>query len=180
MGLFDKTKLNDNNVMSIFIFIFLYVIIGQFNSYVKNPMVPGAIVAVNMIIIVIAGILYGKEVGLITGLMGTSINAVVMGNVTPTNFEYASIIPHLIMGWTAGKLKEKNGLLMSSFAIIVGHALNIITYLIAGLMKTTDVNSIFFKGMAYEAIFGIISIVIISWLYIKIFREKPEKDSKKR
>ncbi len=174
MGIFDKTKLNNANIIWIFVFIFLYILLGQANSIVSNPMIPGAVVAVNMIIIVIAGILFGKEVGLIAGLMGTTINAVIMGNSPGANFEYASIIPHLIMGWSAGKIKEKNGLFVSSLAIIIGHVLNIIAYLITGLMKTTDINLIFWKGLGYEAVFGIISIVIISWLYIKIFRHKKD------
>ncbi len=172
MSWFDKAKLTNAVLIRIFIMILLYILLGQINSYVKNPMVPGAIVAVNMIIIVIAGILFGKETGLIVGLMGTLINAVIMGNVTEANFEYASIIPHLIMGWAAGKLRERNGLFVSSLAIITGHALNIIAYLITGLMKTADINSVFWKGLEYEALFGIISIVIISWLYVKIFRAK--------
>jgi uncharacterized membrane protein len=172
MKLFDQAKLSDKNIIKIFVLILLYLLIGQINSVIPNPMVPGAIVAANMIIIVIAGILFGKEVGLIVGLMGTLINAVIMGNAAGANFEYASIIPHLIMGWSAGKLKEKNGLFISSLAIIAGHALNIIAYLIVGLMKTTDINSIFWRGLGYEAVFGIISIIIISWLFIKIFHNK--------
>jgi len=172
MKVFDRAKLNDANIIKIFVFILLYVLLGYVNSYVPNPIVPEAIVAVNMIIIVIAGILFGKEVGLIVGLMGTLINAVIMGNSSGADFEYASIIPHLIMGWTAGKLREKNGLFISSLAIVVGHALNKIAYLIVGLMKTADINSVFWKGLGYEAILGIISIIIISWLYIKIFHEK--------
>src|SRR4030042_2493554 len=97
-----------------------------------------------------------------------------MGNVSEANFEYASILPHLIMGWTAGKLREKNGLFISSLAIIAGHALNIVAYLIAGLMKKADVNPVFWKGLGYEAIFGIISIVILAWLYVKIFPKKKK------
>ncbi|OGJ20569.1 hypothetical protein A3K73_05285 [Candidatus Pacearchaeota archaeon RBG_13_36_9] len=173
MNWFDKAKLTNPTLIKIFVMILLYILLGQY-ALVKNPMVPGAIVAVNMIIVVLAGILFGKEAGLIVGLMGTLINAVIMGNVSEANFEYASILPHLIMGWTAGKLREKNGLFISSLAIIAGHALNIVAYLIAGLMKKADVNPVFWKGLGYEAIFGIISIVILAWLYVKIFPKKKK------
>jgi uncharacterized membrane protein len=175
MGLFDKAKLSNPNVINAFIFIVLYIIIGQVNSFIENPMIPGAIIAVNMVIIVLAGILFGKEVGLIVGLMGTSINAVIMGNASGANFEFASILPHLIMGWTAGKLGEKYEPLISSSAILVGHALNITAYLIFGLMKTKDINSAFWRGIGYEAILGVVSIVVISWIYIRIFRKKDKK-----
>lgn len=170
MDWFDKGKLTNENLIKIFVMVLLYILLGNLNSLVENPMVPGANVAVNMIIIVLAGILFGKEVGLFVGLMGTSINAVITGS----GFEYAAIIPHLIMGWLAGKLREKNGLFTSSLAIIVGHALNIIAFLIAGLMQTEDINDVFWRGLGYEAIFGVISIVILAWLYIRIFEHKKK------
>lgn len=170
MNFFDKSKLTNENLIKIFVMVILYVLLGNINSLVPNPMIPGAVVAVNMIIVVLSGILFGKEVGLITGLMGTAINAVITGS----SFEYASIIPHLIMGWAAGKIKDKSGLLGSSLSIIIGHALNIIAYLISGLMTATDINSTFWKGRGYEAIFGVISIVILVWLYLRIFPEKKK------
>ncbi len=172
MGWFDKGKLTNENLIKLFVMVLIYVLLGNLNSLVANLIVPGAVVAVNMIIVVLAGILFGKEVGLLTGLMGTSINGVIAGS----NFEYASIIPHLIMGWAAGKIREKKGLIGSSLAIIIGHALNVIAYLIAGLMTQEDINNTFWKGLTYEALFGIISIIIIAWLYIKIFKHEKDKN----
>ncbi len=171
MGWFDRGKLTNENLVKIFVMVLLYVLLGNLNSLVANPMVPGTVVAVNMIIVVLAGILFGKEVGLLVGLMGASINGVITGS----NFEYAAIIPHMIMGWSAGKIREKSGLLGSSLAIIVGHVLNVIAFLIFGLMVKDDINDVFWRGLGYEAVFGIMSIVIIAWLYIKIFEHKGEE-----
>jgi uncharacterized membrane protein len=168
MNWFDRGKLTNENLTRIFVMILLYVLLGNLNSVSPNPIVPEAIVAVNMIIVVLAGILFGKEAGLLVGLMGTAINSIITGS----NFQYAAIIPHLIMGWTAGKLREKNGLIVSSLSIVVGHALNIAAYLLLGFIETADIDTTFWTGIGYEALFGIISIIILAWLYIKIFHKK--------
>ena len=35
--LFDKAKLSNENLIRIFVVILLYILLGQVNSYVKNP-----------------------------------------------------------------------------------------------------------------------------------------------
>lgn len=89
--------------------IILHVLLGArfFKDIVPNPMVSGTVVAVNMIIIVLTGILFGKEVGLTVGFMGTLTNAFVTGSA----FEFATVIPHGIMGYLAGYPWQKRGIL---------------------------------------------------------------------
>jgi len=164
-----KWRFSKKELMITIVMIILYLILGNINSIKSNPVVPGAIVAVNMIVVVIAGILFGKKVGLGTGLAGTFVNAAITGS----GFELAAIIPHTIMGWYAGKIANKKRLVISSLAIIVGHILNIIMFLITGLLSISALaNSYFWMGLIYGAVFGIISISLICWLYLKIVHKK--------
>ena len=57
----------------------LYVVVGQVVRFIPNPMVPGAIIALNMVVVVIAGILLGPTSGALVGLIGTAVN----GFLTP-------------------------------------------------------------------------------------------------
>src|SRR2546427_6444976 len=87
----------------------LYVVIGQFVR-IPNPMVGGgAIIAINMVVVVIAGILLGPAGGALTGLVGTSLNAVFLGTGAAP-YEFAAIIPHTIMGFTAGVVGRRDQL----------------------------------------------------------------------
>jgi LytS/YehU family sensor histidine kinase len=188
MELFNKTKLNNSNLINAFILIALYIIVGQFNSFFGYSIIPRVIIAIDLAIVVIAGIFFGKEIGLIVGLMGTAINAVIMGGSSTANFEYASIIPHLIMGWTAGKIAEKKGwTFVGAAAILVGRFLDILAYAIFGLITITkDLSKIsFWRDRGYEVLLGAVIIVAVCWIYLKIFHKekkdnKDNKDKKKK
>ncbi|TMI99055.1 MAG: ECF transporter S component, partial [Bacillati bacterium ANGP1] len=52
----------------------LYVVLGQVVKFLPNPMVPGAIIALNMVVVVISGILLGPRAGALVGLIGTGVN----------------------------------------------------------------------------------------------------------
>src|SRR5688572_27624350 len=99
----------------------LYVVVGQVVRFVHNPMVPGAIIALNMIVIVIAGILLGPAAGALVGMIGTAVN----GFLTPAGnaFERAAIVPHLIMGLTAGIIGRRS-VFAGALCVLVGHGLN--------------------------------------------------------
>lgn len=144
----------------------LYVVIGQYvTQFLPNPMVPGAIIAINMVVVVIAGILLGPTTGALVGLIGTTINAF----LSPTGsrgFEFAAIIPHTIMGLAAGVLARMNQPL-AALAIIVGHLLNIAAFLIAGLLPFNQLAAtIFSVGLLIEAV---IDLVVI-WLAVAALR----------
>jgi uncharacterized membrane protein len=157
------------SLITIVVLIILYVLLGNINAIKANPMVPGAVVAVNMIIVVLAGILFGKRTGLAVGLFGTSINALITGS----GFEYAAIIPHAIMGWFAGWFKERAKIFWSSFAILIGHALNIVMFLITGLLPASVIaGSTLWIGLTYEAVFGIVSITLLAYLYQAVTKSR--------
>ena len=141
----------------------MYVVIGQVIR-LPNPMVPGAIIAINMVVVVIAGAQLGPTAGALVGFVGTLLNAVSpAGNA----FEFAAIVPHTIMGLTAGLLARVN-VQVAALAIIVGHALNITAFLIAGLLPLNQLAvTIFSVGLLAETA---VDIVII-WLAVGIPRQ---------
>ena len=56
--------------------VILYVLLGNARSIQPNPFIPGAVIAVNMVVPVLTGILFGRVPGLLVGLLGTLLNAV--------------------------------------------------------------------------------------------------------
>jgi uncharacterized membrane protein len=134
-----------------------YVVIGQFVEAIPNPMVPGAIIAVNMVVVVIAGILLGPVMGASVGLVATAAN----GFWTPAGspFEQAAIIPHAIMGLAAG-LAAKRSVLTGALTILVGHALNVLVFLRLGLMTpATVMGALFFSGLLFETVVDVVVIL---------------------
>lgn len=156
-------------LIKIIILVVLYVLLGNAPAIRVNPIVPGAIVAVNMIVIVLAGIFFRGRIGAAVGFFGTLINSLVTGSP----FEFAAIIPHTIMGWFAGYIKSKTNIVITSFTIIIGHALNILMYLLTNLLDASILgSSVFWIGITYETIFGIVAIIIIAYLCKLIFMKK--------
>ena len=86
------------------ILIAVYILLGNSRSIQPNPFIPGAIIAVNMIVPVIAGILFGSWTGFLVGIFGTFLNS-----LTPAGsfFEFLAVLPHGIMGFLAGYFSGK-------------------------------------------------------------------------
>lgn len=153
----------NKEILQIVVLVVLYILIGNARSIQPNPVVPGAVIAVNMIVPIIGGILFGWRVGALVGLLGTFINA-----FTPAGneFEFAAIIPHGVMGFIAGYYHEKFPVPLVAASIIIGHIFNILMFLSFGLLPFTSLNSLrFWYGLGFEALAGIISIVVIIAIY---------------
>ncbi|HXF82604.1 MAG TPA: ECF transporter S component [bacterium] len=136
----------------------LYVVLGQLTRFIPNPMVPGANVALNMTVVVIAGILLGPTAGGLVGLIGTLLNALSpAGNA----YEYWAIVPHGIMGLAAGAARRAP-LVLAALTIVVGHALNIIAFVIAGLLPANQVTaSVFSVGLLVEVVIDVVVISVV-------------------
>lgn len=149
----------------------VYVVIGQFVR-IPNPMVGGgAIIAINMVVIVLAGILLGPTLGAIVGFVATGLNGVFLGGAA-ASFEFASVIPHTIMGWTAGLVGRWNPI-AGAFTILVGHALNLLSYYLVGLMGAGEVGvAVFSVGLLAEATIDVIVIVIATPLLRPLVKPK--------
>lgn len=145
------------------VFAVLYVLIGNAHSIHNNPFIPGAVIAVNMVVPVLAGILFGKRAGFFVGIIGTTLNYF---SPAGSLFELLSIVPHGIMGLSAGYLKERFSTPIAAFALVIGHALNTIVYIGFNLIpRDTLGNPQFWSGMAYETFIGIITITLIASIY---------------
>lgn len=135
----------------------MYVVLGQVVRFIPNPMVPGAIVALNMVVVVIAGILLGPAAGALVGLVGTSVNAI---SPAGNPFEWAAVIPHTIMGLAAGLLGRRS-LVLGALTIIVGHVLNVGAFILVGLMPATQMAvTIFSVGLLAEVVIDLVVILI--------------------
>jgi len=135
----------------------MYVVLGQVTRFIPNPMVPGANVAINMVVVVIAGMLLGPGAGALVGLVGTLVNAV---SPAGNPFEWAAVIPHTIMGLTAG-LVGRRAMIVGALTIIVGHVLNVGAFILVGLMPATQMAvTIFSVGLLTEVVIDVIVIMI--------------------
>jgi len=143
--------------------VILYVLIGNARSIQPNPFIPGSVIAVYMVVPVVAGILFGSRTGFLVGALGTLLNAL---SPAGSAFEFASILPHAVMGMSAGCLRGKFPTPFVAGTILVGHALNIGVYLSVGLMDTMPlVTPSFWYGLAYESLIGMMTIYVIVTIY---------------
>lgn len=145
----------------------LYVVVGLYiTPLLPNPMVRGgSVIAINMVVVVIAGILLGPTAGAFVGLVGTTLNALV-GPGASRSFELAAIIPHTIMGLSAGWVGRVNRP-AAAFTILVGHVLNLAAFFITRLLPLTTVTAaIFSVGLLLEVVVDLIVI----WLAVAALR----------
>ena len=150
----------------------LYFLLGNARSIEPNPFIPGANIAVNMVIPVLTGILFGRVPGLLVGLLGTLLNAI---SPAGSLFEFLSIVPHGIMGWVAGHFREKFPMPIVACSLIVGHGLNILMYVLFGpLSFTALLRPTFWYGLAYETFAGVIAVTILAGVYRVGF--EPSRD----
>tara|TARA_B100000315_G_C14550391_1_gene575460 strand:- start:530 stop:985 length:456 start_codon:yes stop_codon:yes gene_type:complete len=143
--------------------VILYVLLGNARSIQPNPFIEGANIAVNMMVPVLAGILFGRGQGLLVGFFGTLLNALSpAGNM----FEILAIIPHSIMGFSAGYFKEKFPTPILACSLIIGHILNLSLFTIFQLLPlATFLSFQFWLGIGYEILTGVIAIMIIKAIY---------------
>jgi uncharacterized membrane protein len=156
--------------LTVAIFALLYVLIGNARSVHDNPFIPGAIVSVSVIVPVLAGILFGQRAGFLTGIFGTALNYL---SPAGSLFELLSIIPHGIMGFSAGFLKRRFSTPIAALALVVGHILDTSVYIALNIIpRDTVTNPQFWSGMAYETFIGVIGITLITSIYRLGFDKK--------
>jgi len=143
--------------------VILYVLIGNARSIQPNPFIPGAVIAVYMVVPVTAGILFGRRTGLLVGILGTLANAL---SPAGTAFEFAAILPHGVMGYVAGFLRGKFPTPLVACSLLVGHVLNLMVYLNIGLMESSVLSDRhFWYGLTYECLIGVMTVYVIVTVY---------------
>ena len=127
-------------------------------QFIPNPMVPGAVIALNMILPVLAGYFFGPWSGAIAGGLGTGISALLTGSV----FEFLAIVPHMIMGAAAGWTGRFRSEFLTASTILIGHTLNMLFYLGAGVITISAGKAgETLLGLATESMVDIVAIVIV-------------------
>ncbi len=144
--------------------IALYVGAGLVLTDLPNPMLPGAILALNMTVIVIAGGLGGPRAGAATGFFGTALTyllKLMMGHSDA--FELYAILPHAVMGGVAGLVALGNvSRITIALTILVGHALNLCTFLLFGLIPADLLReSSFWNGLLAEIALDVLLISLV-------------------
>jgi uncharacterized membrane protein len=149
--------------LQVILAVLLYVLLGNARSIQPNPFIPGAIVAVNMTVPILAGILFGRVPGLLVGLLGTLLNAL---SPAGSIFEVLSIVPHGIMGFIAGYFRETAPTPIVACSLIVGHVLNLTMYVLFGALPAADLlGSNVWYGLAYETFGGVVAVTTMAGIY---------------
>jgi len=145
------------------VLIVIYVMLGNSRSLEPNPFIPGATIAVNMIVPVLGGILFGARCGFLVGMFGTMANTL---SPAGSVFEMLAIVPHSLMGLTAGILKKRYASPISSMSLLVGHMLNILMFTVFSLIPFEILTEFrFWTGILYETFIGVVAIIVITSIY---------------
>lgn len=164
-------------LLPVVLLVLLYILLGNARSVQPNPIVPGAIVAVNMVVPVLAGIFYGPWAGLAVGAVGTFANTL---SPAGNEFEMLAILPHAVMGLLAGLLSRRYPTPVAAFALLFGHMANIAMFSFflqdsvfpeAGIL----VNARFWQGLAFEAFAGILTVIVVAAIFRIIRNELKGK-----
>ena len=142
----------------------LYPLLFLVVRHIPNPMVPDAIIALNMIIPVLAGFLFGPISGAISGGAGTALSALVYAS----QFDSLAIFSHTIMGFIAGVVGKSRSEFKTAPTILIGHVLNIVLYTLFGLLTITGENlEPILLGLASEATVDVVAILFVAALLKK-------------
>ena len=154
------------------IFILIYVLLGNARSAYTNPFIPEWEMTVTIIVPVIAGILFGRYIGLSVGFFGSLINSF---SPAGTLLDSLNILPFSVIGFLAGYWNKRSSLSILSVIIILGHILRMILLLISGVIPWTyPFHFDFWAAIGFESIIGMISVVLLASIY-EFARHTPTK-----
>jgi hypothetical protein len=149
----------------------LYVLLGNARSVQPNPFIPGAIIAVNMVVPVVAGIVLGRAAGFLVGVFGTLGNAL---SPAGSLFEWLAIGPHGTMGLVAGHLRDRAATPILAASLLVGHLLNLTLFVSFGAVQPAVLRRpALWYGLGYEALVGIMTVTVLVGVY-RLAMEPPE------
>lgn len=163
-----RAQFSKKEVILTSIFIILYILLGNARSARPNPFISGAVITISIIVPVIAGLIGGKRMGAIVGILGTAINAFTPagGLLQGIIYELLAIIPNGLVGYLAGYYREQlSTIIVSGGTVAVGIGTHIFLLLIFfQLSLSTISDSSFIIGTILE--WGLNSIIAIIFYYI--------------
>lgn len=147
----------------------LYNVLYLFSNNIPNPAVPNGFIAINMVIPVVAGYLFGPYSGAMTGGIGVGINALINGSPITV----AAIFPIMIMGLVAGYIGKNGKILITSLTIIIGHSLNVLCFVRLGLISNLSENvTLTALSLLSESAFDIVIIITLTTMLKKVFHKE--------
>ena len=171
---FNMSADRKTELFRMIVLILLYALIGNARSIQPNPFIPGAVIAVYMVVPVVGGLLFGPLTGLVVGVFGALLNAI---SPAGSPFEFAWVLPHGIMGLTAGFLRGKIPTpFAAAIALAIGHGLNVASYVVTDLLKTKPLDDLaFWYGLGYETLVGTVTVFVMVTFYRLGFLSTPHK-----
>jgi len=130
-------------------------------------MVPGALLALNMVFPVLAGYFYGPLSGAVVGALGTALAALLRADL----YDAVAILPHAVMGAAAGLAGDRRNDFLAALSVLVGHLLNLLFFLRLGLMSIPSTTlGVTLLGLTTEVTIDVVAIMLLivvlkRWLY---------------
>ncbi|MDL5055375.1 ECF transporter S component [Oscillatoria laete-virens NRMC-F 0139] len=152
------------------VLIALYLLIGNARSVQPNPFVTGGTIAVNMIVPVLAGVLFGRWMGLVVGFVSSLLNGIIPGLYAFGNeieaIDILAAVPHALMGFLAGVLARRFSDLIAFTSLFAGHVMNLTAFCLGGIMTFAELkNSALWGQIMVETLVGIMACMIMAALY---------------
>jgi len=151
----------------IVIMVVLYIALGHARSLSLHPVIPGVFFAINMMIPLFSGIVFGSRVGAAVGLFAPLINSLFV--VHPAS-ELVAVIPYCLMGWYAGRLSHRFMAPIAATVVVIGGGLRALLFPVTGLVSWGGITSRDFLLYAgKELLVAFIAVIIIVRLYRTCF-----------
>jgi uncharacterized membrane protein len=152
----------------IIIFTLLIPATAPLVQYIPNPMVPGAIVSLNMIFPILAGYFYGPISGLVVGGAGVWLSALLLSNQFYLTGVFSLALVGALAGWIG---RNRRAEVPAAATVILAHAINILVLMRVGLLAIpAERVGVTLLGLTTESVIDMIATVLIivalkRWLY---------------
>lgn len=161
---------NGKRIIGLGILILAYPLTHYVVQYIPNPLVPNAILAMNMIFPVLAGYFFGPVSGAIAGAFGTGFSAL----LAPDVYDALAILPHMTMGLLAGIAGNSRLQFLAALSVVVGHILNVLFFWRLGFLEFNEGYTLFL-GLVTESTIDIVAIVLLIVLLQPFLYEKEQR-----
>jgi len=145
--------------VGIAIFTLLIPAAAPLMQYIPNPMVPGAIVGLNMIFPILAGYFFGPMSGLIVGGAGVWLSALLLSNQFYLTGVFSLALVGALSGWIG---RNRRAEVSAAATIILAHAINILVLIRVGLLAIPPERvGVTLLGLTTESVIDIIATVLV-------------------
>ncbi len=153
---------NKTRILGVLLLVLLYPAIAPLTRHIPNPMVPGASIALQMILPVLAGYFFGPLSGMVAGGCGAATSALLYVDM----FDALAVFPHSVMGYMAGRLTKYESDIIPASTIIIGHILNMIFFLRLDLIQLPmERLGVILLGLATETTIDLVAVILLMALF---------------